>query len=298
MFPIVALALPALVTATKPVTTNWPAFVDVLLAVIVHVTVLLEVFTAPVLASVQAVLLVWVIAAFDVLSETLAAPPVRLCSARGAADRRAPGAVESAQPADSIASARIAKSRRVRAHTGLTSDGETTRDMGGLQEVGFGSDRHRRRPSAPLKPTFLYAEFHARSSHAAASTRNLARDYLVVVDNASARVIRERISRAEVRELAQQRFGDMVKASVDIRRGVIAIGGELHADEESLLLEDGSVQADVWGINIYPEESGDDWIEFDSMINVRPSQGNRSRGVDDPAIRERVRRVVERLIER
>lgn len=124
------------------------------------------------------------------------------------------------------------------------------------------------------------------------------RDYLVVVDNDSARVIRERISRAEVRELAQQRFGDMVKASVDVQRCVIAIGGELHSDEESLLLEDGSAQGDVWGINIYPEESGDDWIEFDSMINVRPSQGNRSRGVDDPAIREQIRRVVERLIER
>jgi len=110
----------------------------------------------------------------------------------------------------------------------------------------------------------LDAEFDAQSSHAAASTRNLARDYLVVVDNASARVIRERIS----------------------------------SGEESLLLEDGSAQADVWGINIYPEENRDDRIEFDSMINVRPSQGNRSRGVDDPAIREQIRRVVERLVER
>jgi hypothetical protein len=118
------------------------------------------------------------------------------------------------------------------------------------------------------------------------------------MDNAPARIIRERISRAEVAELAQQLFGDMVKASVDVRRCVIAIGGELHSDEESLLLEDGSAQADVWGINIYPGERGDDWIEFDSMINVRPSQGNRSRGVDDPAIREQIQRVVERLIER
>jgi hypothetical protein len=143
-----------------------------------------------------------------------------------------------------------------------------------------------------IRRALLDAEFDGQSSHAAAPRLPCC------VDNASARVIRERISRAEVRELAQQRFGDMVKASVDIRRGVIAIGGELHADEESLLLEDGSVQADVWGINIYPEESGDDWIEFDSMINVRPSQGNRSRGVDDPAIREQIRRVVERLVER
>ena len=112
------------------------------------------------------------------------------------------------------------------------------------------------------------------------------------------RIIRERISREELLALAQLRFGDMVKASVDIARVVIAIGGELHSDEEALLLEDGSVQADVWGINIYPEERGDDWIEFDSMINVRPAQGNRSRGVDDPTIRDRIRHVVERLVER
>jgi hypothetical protein len=118
------------------------------------------------------------------------------------------------------------------------------------------------------------------------------------MDGAPAQIIRQRISRAEVAELAQQRFGDMVKASVDVVRCVIAIGGELHSDEESLLLEDGSVQSDVWGINIYPGERGEDWIEFDSMINVRPSRGNRSRGVDDPAIRERIRRVVESLIER
>jgi hypothetical protein len=112
------------------------------------------------------------------------------------------------------------------------------------------------------------------------------------------RIIREAISSAEVHELARSRFGDMVKASVDIGRGIIAIGGELHADEEALLLEDGSRQADVWGINIYPNELGDAWIEFDSMINVRPAQGNRSRGVGDPAIQREIRRVVDSLIRR
>ena len=112
------------------------------------------------------------------------------------------------------------------------------------------------------------------------------------------RIIRDPISLAEVRELADRGFGDMVKASVDTTRGVIAIGGELHSDEEALLLLDGSSQADVWGINIYPDETGDAWIEFDSMINVRPAQGNRSRGVDDPAIRSRIRRVVDALIRR
>jgi hypothetical protein len=90
----------------------------------------------------------------------------------------------------------------------------------------------------------------------------------------------------------------MVKACVDIVRGLMAIGGELHSDEEALLLADGSRQADVWGINLYPDESGEAFIEFDSMINVRPSQGNRSRGVDDPETRSSIRRVVDSLIRR
>lgn len=112
------------------------------------------------------------------------------------------------------------------------------------------------------------------------------------------RIVRDRLPLAEVGELAAYRFGDMVKATVDVGRGVMPIGGELHSDEEAMLLQDGSMQSDVWGINLYPGESGDGWIEFDSMINVRPSQGNRSRGVDEPATQARIRRVVEALIER
>jgi uncharacterized protein DUF5674 len=123
-------------------------------------------------------------------------------------------------------------------------------------------------------------------------------DYVTRVTSDAPRIICDPILLADVRELADRGFGDMVKASVDIARGVMAIGGELHSDEEALLLVDGSRQADVWGINIYPDETGDAWIEFDSMINVRPAQGNRSRGVDDPAIQSRIRRVVDALIRR
>lgn len=118
------------------------------------------------------------------------------------------------------------------------------------------------------------------------------------MDGDTPRIVRDAISLNEVRDIAQKRFGDMVKASVDIGRGLMALGGELHSDEEALLLEDGSKQSDVWGINIYPDELGDAWIEFDSMINVRPAQGNRSRGVDDPAIQASIRRVVGELIRR
>jgi hypothetical protein len=110
------------------------------------------------------------------------------------------------------------------------------------------------------------------------------------------RIIRQAISRTELRALAEAGFGDMVKAVVDVRRGLMAIDAELHADEEAALLDDGSTQADLWGINLYPAESGDAWIEFDSMINVRPAQGNRSRSVDDEALVATIRRVVAALV--
>lgn len=90
--------------------------------------------------------------------------------------------------------------------------------------------------------------------------------------------------------------GSLVKTVIDCEREIIAIGGELHADEEQVLLEDGSQQADLWGINLYPDDDTEQWIEFDSMINIRPQQGNRSRGIEDPATRQRVREIVSRLV--
>jgi len=113
---------------------------------------------------------------------------------------------------------------------------------------------------------------------------------------ADARIIRTALTRADLKILAEARFGDMVKAVVDLDRGIMAVGGELHADEEALLLEDGSKQGSLWGINFYPEETGEDWVEFDSMINVRPSQGNRSRTVEDANVRAAIRRVVAQLV--
>jgi len=96
--------------------------------------------------------------------------------------------------------------------------------------------------------------------------------------------------------MAEAQFGDWIKAVVDVSRGVMAIGGDLHADDEAALLADGSRQQDLWGINLYPGESGPDGIEFDSMINLRPSRGNRSRGVDDERVQARIREVVGSLV--
>jgi len=110
-------------------------------------------------------------------------------------------------------------------------------------------------------------------------------------------IVREPIAADELRTLARGQFGEFVKAVVDVRLGVMAIGGELHADEEALLIEQGARQADLWGINLYPDRAGTDRIEFDSMINVRPSQGNRSRSVENPALRLQIGNIVTRLID-
>lgn len=111
------------------------------------------------------------------------------------------------------------------------------------------------------------------------------------------KIITENISHEELKSLAEQMYGDLVKAVVDIERGSMAVGGEMHADEERILLEEGSKQEHLWGVNLYPDKEKTDWIEFDSMINIRPRQGNKSRGVEDGHIRERIVAVVQKLTE-
>lgn len=110
------------------------------------------------------------------------------------------------------------------------------------------------------------------------------------------RIIREPLARSELVSIASEQFGDMVKAVVDIERGIMALGGELHSDEEALLLDDGASQGNLWGINLYPSAVDEDWIEYDSMINVRPAHGNRSRGVEDAGLRDAIRSVVNGLV--
>jgi uncharacterized protein DUF5674 len=109
-------------------------------------------------------------------------------------------------------------------------------------------------------------------------------------------IVREPITLEGLRNLARAQFGEMVKAVVDVQQGIMAIGGELHADEEAVLLDEGCRQSDLWGINLYPDADGVERVEFDSMINVRPSQGNRSRSVENAERRERIQQIVSRLV--
>lgn len=110
------------------------------------------------------------------------------------------------------------------------------------------------------------------------------------------RIIKNSISIQDLKKLALKKFGSMVKAVIDVEKGIIAVSGELHSDEEALLLQNGSIQENLWGINLYPEVKGEDWVEFDSMINVRPTQGNMSRGVDDPRIRKKILKIIAKLV--
>ena len=98
--------------------------------------------------------------------------------------------------------------------------------------------------------------------------------------------------------MAKKTFSNLVKAVVDVKKSSMVVDGELHSDEEALLIEKGSSQDDLWGINLYPELGDDEWIEFDSLINIRPSQQNRSRGVDNPETRKKITEIVNKLVEK
>jgi hypothetical protein len=112
-------------------------------------------------------------------------------------------------------------------------------------------------------------------------------------------IVRTSIVLSTVEAMAESMFGSLVKAVVDIELGIMAIGGEMHADEEALLLGEGSKQPGLWGINLYPAEFGTPrFVEFDSVINIRPSQGNRTRSVDDAAVRGAITAIVDRMVMR
>jgi hypothetical protein len=98
------------------------------------------------------------------------------------------------------------------------------------------------------------------------------------------KIITDQITIEELREMSQKMFGNLVKAVVDTEKEIMVIDGELHSDEQELLIENGSEYENLWGINIYPDNQNEDWIEFDSMINLKPALGYRTRGIDNTEI--------------
>jgi hypothetical protein len=109
-------------------------------------------------------------------------------------------------------------------------------------------------------------------------------------------VLSEPVAIEQLRSLVARFFVDMVKLVADVDRGVVALGGELHADAEAILLDQGSRQQDLWGANYYPGREPDDCIEYSALINIRPAQNNRSMEIEDSAVRDRVRELVFRLV--
>jgi len=112
------------------------------------------------------------------------------------------------------------------------------------------------------------------------------------------RIIKNPIPLSLLSEIAQERYGDLVKAVVDVRQEIMAVGGEFHADEEVVLMEqEHSSREHTWGINLWPDKKGaEEFIQFDSMVNLKPSFGNRTRGVDNQDIQNKIRAIVSRLI--
>lgn len=111
-------------------------------------------------------------------------------------------------------------------------------------------------------------------------------------------IVTEKIAVTELKKMSESFSEGLVKAVVDVQQGIMAVDSELHADLEKFLIENGSYQENLWGINIYPDLEDEDFVEFDSMINIRPRQNNRSRGVEDPSLRKTILNIVGNLIYR
>ena len=110
------------------------------------------------------------------------------------------------------------------------------------------------------------------------------------------KIVEEQITIEELKEMASKMFGSLTKAVVDIEQEILVVDAGLHSDQEAYLLDRGSKQKDLWGINIHPELEGDERVEFDSMINLRPIEGNFSRGIDDVKIQKKILDIVNSKI--
>jgi len=112
------------------------------------------------------------------------------------------------------------------------------------------------------------------------------------------KLVNKTISIKEIKKMSERMFGGLVKAVVDIKKEIMVVDGVMHADEEKYLLDYGSKQDDLWGINLYPDLTDDDFIEYDSMINVRPRLNNFSRGINNETIKQKIITVISKLVTR
>lgn len=112
------------------------------------------------------------------------------------------------------------------------------------------------------------------------------------------RIVKDKVTLDELRALAREQYGDMIKAVVDVAQGIMGVGGEFHVDIQSLLIEREHSRGDTtWGINLYLDKTGDEFVEFDSMINLKPASGNRTRTVDDRGMQDTIKEIVTKLVQ-
>lgn len=109
-------------------------------------------------------------------------------------------------------------------------------------------------------------------------------------------IIKNPITKTELERLAKNNYGNMIKGVVDVEKDIIALGGELHADSEAVLLQQGSVQENLWGFNIYTDQPKNKKIEYTSFINIRPSQNNNSLEVQDKILKNKIKNIINRLV--
>jgi hypothetical protein len=113
------------------------------------------------------------------------------------------------------------------------------------------------------------------------------------------KIVKDKIEIAELKEMSEKMFGNLVKAMVDIEKEIMAVDAPMHSDLLEFLIEQENCEAiNLWGINIYSEKTGEDFIEFDSIMNLKPALGNKTRGVEDKKIREKIIKITEKLIKK
>lgn len=110
------------------------------------------------------------------------------------------------------------------------------------------------------------------------------------------KIFSEKVTKEEIKKITDEHFGDMVKVVVDIEKEILAAGGEFHSDSESLLLESGSKQENLWGINYFPRRQGDPRIEYSALINIRPRNKNYSFEIQDSKIREKIKKIIDKIL--
>ncbi|MEK7093492.1 MAG: DUF5674 family protein [Patescibacteria group bacterium] len=110
------------------------------------------------------------------------------------------------------------------------------------------------------------------------------------------RIVETTIALSDLRDVAKEFYDDMVKGAVDIENDIAAFGGEYHIDASNVLVEQGSHQGDIWGFNVLLDQPKESWIEYTSLINIRPQAGNRGMEVMDAKVRDRMKKILDALI--